>query len=333
MPRLSKHKLIEIVVRSVRSCGWSVLYFSKPADHPFRFRVFRDTETYTIRTYIWNMTHGGGLVRPANEYRIQITGVSHFEPEPDGKTLILGWSDEAGVFAGFDYRRHSGPLGSSPSMQIREQFLREAYERGFSPCRKGKREIAISFRPDFIIEYIRFLEQLHDVGRSPNDFEVLASVAADPNTVDDSDLARVSQQRRTAVASVRRALRDTSFKDRVLTAYRDQCAVCSLQMELVDAAHIVPVSVPDSTDETSNGLALCSLHHRAYDRAIVTVDDQYHVLMSNKEQNRLREIGHDGGMQEFIQGLRHLIILPPAISDRPSVRYLKKGREVRNWVG
>ncbi len=333
MPRLDKRLLLDKVVRSIKGCGWNVLYLSKPSDHPFRLRVFQDAETYTVRIYIWNMTHGGGPARPADEYRIQITGVSRFEPEPEGKTLILGWWDEAGVFAGFDYRKHSGALGASPSMQIREQFLREAYERGFSPCNKGNREIAIAFRPDFFVEYIRFLEPLHDVGKSPVDFEVLSSVAEDPSAVNDADLEKVSQQRRTAVASVRRALRDTSFKERVLTAYSHQCATCSLQMDLVEAAHIVPVAVPNSTDETANGLALCTLHHKAYDRAIIAVDDQYHVLMSNSEKSRLQDIGHDGGMDSFIRGLRPLIILPPAINDRPNVRYLRKGREVRSWVG
>lgn len=333
MPILSKRQLIERIVNSIRDCGWGFLYLSRPPAPPLRLRVFRESETYLIRIYIWNMTHGGGRLRPADEYRIQITGVSRFEPEQGGKTLILGWWDEAGVFAGFDYRRHSGLLGASPSMQIREQFLREAYEHGFSPCNKGNREIAIAFRPDFLTEYIRFLEHLHDVGRSPTDFEVLSSVAVDPAAVNDLDIDRVSQQRRSAVASVRRALRDNSFKERVLTAYRHRCAVCSLQMDLVEAAHIVPVAVPNSTDDTSNGLSLCTLHHSAYDRALITVDDEYHVLFSDSKRDRLREIGNDGGMDSFVRALRPLILLPPAINDRPNVRYLRMGREIRNWVG
>lgn len=332
MARLSKRLLFEKVVWAIRGCGWSVIYLSKLSDHPFRIRMFRDTETYTVRVYIWNMTHGGGHARPADEYRIQITGVSRFEAEPEGKTLILGWWDEASVFAGFDYRKHTALLGASPSMQIREEFLREAYERGFAPCNKGNREIAIAFRPDFIAEYIRFLEPLHDAGKSPVDFSILSSISQDPAAVNDSDLQKVSEPRRSAVASIRRALRDSSFNQRVLTAYGHQCAMCSLQMDLVEGAHIVPVAVPDSTDETSNGLALCALHHKAYDRAIVTVDDRYHVLMSGSRKDRLRQIGHDGGMDSFIAGLRPLIILPPAVSDRPNIRYLRKGREVRDWA-
>jgi putative restriction endonuclease len=202
-----------------------------------------------------------------------------------------------------------------------------------SPCNKGNREIAIAFRPDFLVEYIRFLEPLHDTGKSPVDFEVLTSVATDPGKIRDDDMNKVTLPRRTAIASVRRALRDNSFKERVLTAYSHKCSACSLQMDLVEAAHIIPVSVQDSTDETCNGLALCALHHRAYDRALITIDDHYHVLISESEKGRLKEIKHDGGMESFIQSIRPLILLPPAESDRPNVRYLTLGREVRHWTG
>lgn len=99
------------------------------------------------------MTHGEGSEKPRNEYRIQITGLptSYFEPEIRGKTLILGWWDKVGVFAGFDYNKHSGMLGSSPSIQIREQYLRNAHINGFSPCNKGNEEIVIAFKPSFFI--------------------------------------------------------------------------------------------------------------------------------------------------------------------------------------
>jgi len=42
-------------------------------------------------------------------------------------------------------------LGSSPSIQIREQYLRNAHINGFSPCNKGNEEIVIAFKPSFFI--------------------------------------------------------------------------------------------------------------------------------------------------------------------------------------
>ena len=88
MPRLAKSELFERVLAAVKACGWQFIILT--SQHPFRIRVFYEYEFYTIRVYIWNLTHGGGAARPAEEYRIQITGVTRFEPEPEGKTIILG---------------------------------------------------------------------------------------------------------------------------------------------------------------------------------------------------------------------------------------------------
>jgi putative restriction endonuclease len=330
MPRLGKPDLLGKIIDTIKICGWRSLLLT--SRHPFRLRIFGGSETYTVKIYIWNLTHGGGAARPADEYRIQITGITRFEPDPEGKTLILGWWDEGRVFAGFDYRKHSGALGASPSIQIRERFLREAHQRGFSPCDKGNREIAIAFRPDFFVEYVRALEDLHDAGKVRTDFEALKAVSVDPFAVNDADLSAVTAIRKKAIASVLRSLRDRSFRERVLNSYAYRCAMCGIQLELVEAAHIVPVQVPGSTDETSNGLALCSLHHLAYDKALVTVSDDYHVLVSSQEKARLREMGYDEGMESFVANLRQLILLPPDVRDRPKVNYLRRGREIRAWV-
>lgn len=331
MPLPKKQQLLERVITAIRACDWQYLLLK--TDHPFRLRVFRDRESYNVRIYIWNLTHGGGPARPADEYRIQITGIDHFEPERDGKTLILGWWDPVGVFAGFDYRKHEGKLGSSPSMQIRESFLQEAYlSLGLSPCNKGNQEIAIAFHPEFIIEYIRSLEDLHDVGKANIDFEVLKLASAEPASISESVLEKVSTVRRKAIQSVVRTLRDASFRDRVLTAYGHRCAICGLQLELVEAAHIVPVSEPSSTDETCNGLALCTLHHRAYDKAILAIANDYHVCVSLSERTRLKTNGFDGGMSSFVDGIRPIIHLPPDRKDRPNTNYLERGREIRHWA-
>src|SRR3712207_2991413 len=105
-----KHELLQHVTRAVTDSGWSVIYLASTDVHPFRLQIYRDDESYNLRVYIWRLTHGGGVARPQNEYRIQITGIDRFEQSPTEKTLILGWWEEVEVFAGFDVRRHAGSL-------------------------------------------------------------------------------------------------------------------------------------------------------------------------------------------------------------------------------
>ena len=117
-------------------------------------------------------------------------------------------------------------------------------------------------------------------------------------------------------------LRDASFQERILTAYRYRCAICGVQLDLVQAAHIVPVSHDEGTDQTSNGIALCALHHYAYDRGLIFIDEEYSVEINQNKIDKLRSISRDDGLEEFTNALRALIILPPTISDRPHIEYL-----------
>ena len=62
------------------------------------------------------------------------------------------------------------------------------------------------------------------------------------------------------------------FRAKVLRAYDGTCAMCRLRRtELIDAAHILEDWHPDSRPVVPNGLALCKIHHAAYDANIVGV--------------------------------------------------------------
>jgi putative restriction endonuclease len=104
-----------------------------------------------------------------------------------------------------------------------------------------------------------------------------------------------------------------------------------VQLNLTDAAHIVPVSHESSVDKTYNGLALCALHHRAYDQSLVTVWEDYAVRVSQTEEMRLSAIARGAGMEAFREGLLPSILLPPAVLDRPHAEYIRLGNNIRGW--
>lgn len=327
-----KNDLLDIIVQSINDSGWNVLYVGDIKQHPFLLKIYNDEESYLLRIYVWNLTHGGGAARAVDEYRIQITGPDHFEQLAGEKTLILGWWGSVGVFAAFDYLKHSGSLGHSPSMQIREEFLRNALINGFSPCNKDNNEIAVAFRPDFFVNYVQCKDQLHSFGTAAADFRVLEEVSASPLILNTTLLATVSAARQTTVTTLSKKLRDTSFKSRVLNAYGNKCAFSGMQLKLVDAAHILPVSDSGSTDDTANGIALSALYHRAYDRGIVTFNELYQTVVNTSEMQKLRDIGYDGGMDKFMRDLRPIINVPPSVTDRPNVAFIREANRLRGWV-
>jgi putative restriction endonuclease len=330
MVRLQKSELLAKAEEAIRISGFNVLYLN-PGKYPALYRIYEDRSSLLVQIYIWNITHGGRN-RSADEYRIQATGVSQFNPKADARNLVLGWWDDVGVFAGWDIRQHRGPLGTSPSLQISETALREAVHGGFAPYVKDNNETAIAFRPEFMGTYIWFLQALHDSGSVPAEAAILKRLSENPGRIKEQDIdEEVAEERKRALVSTWRTLRALDFRDRVLTAYSHRCAMCGIQLRLVDGAHILPVSEPTSSDQTANGIALCALHHRAYDCGLITFDPTHKIHVNDLTVGRLRADDEIFGLKEFRKALRSVICAPPNTRDRPAARFVKKANVLRGW--
>ena len=114
---------------------------------------------------------------------------------------------------------------------------------------------------------------------------------------------------------VRHRIHQSTFRDRVLKAYRSQCTVCRLKhARMLDAAHIIADSDPEGEPVVKNGLSLCKLHHAAYDQSIFGIRPDYKIEV---RRDILEEV--DGPMLRH--GLQEIhdatIQLPSRKSDRP----------------
>ena len=73
--------------------------------------------------------------------------------------------------------------------------------------------------------------------------------------------------------------RTSNFRNNVLRAYEYKCAVCGFDVKLgdtpiaLDACHI-RWQMADGPDELGNGLALCVMHHKLFDRGAFTLSMQ-----------------------------------------------------------
>lgn len=144
----------------------------------------------------------------------------------------------------------------------------------------------------------------------------VGDVAEDDSVGRRSYITTVTQQR----------LHQASFRERVLAAYRDCCAVCRLKhRELLDAAHILGDKDPQGEPWVWNGLALCKIHHAAFDRNILGIDPDQVVRI---REDILKE--EDGpmlehGLQEF-DG-KPLLVVPTSRHLRPRRDFLAKRYE------
>ena len=114
-----------------------------------------------------------------------------------------------------------------------------------------------------------------------------------PSTLHEDILAAVGIEYPLRVAEIessrlvsKRKGRDPNFRLSILRAYEYKCAICSFDVRLgntlvaLEAAHI-RWQQAGGPDELANGLALCSLHHKLFDRGAFTLSHQLEILVSD----------------------------------------------------
>lgn len=91
------------------------------------------------------------------------------------------------------------------------------------------------------------------------------------------------------------------FREAVLDAYGHACALCGYDVRMgratvgLGAAHI-RWRQAGGPDDVANGLALCAIHHRAFDRGAVSLDLDYRILVSDRLAGRV-------GLDEWFRSL------------------------------
>jgi len=89
----------------------------------------------------------------------------------------------------------------------------------------------------------------------------------------------------------------------------------------LDAAHIIPDSHEDGLASIRNGLALCKIHHAAYDSNILGIRPD---LVVQIKSDLLEEV--DGPMLQYGLKERHnqrLMVLPKVRGERPGGEFLE----------
>jgi len=153
-------------------------------------------------------------------------------------------------------------------------------------------------------------------------FFLEADVGASRPVLSADEYGDTAARRAYATATVKVRLHQRRFRELVVRAYRERCAVCRLRHpELLDGAHILPDRDERGRPEVPNGLSLCKIHHGAFDAEILGIDPDYRIHI---RRDILEE--HDGpmlrhGLQEMD---RQPIVLPSRDALRPNREYLEE---------
>jgi putative restriction endonuclease len=119
-----------------------------------------------------------------------------------------------------------------------------------------------------------------------------------PETMHEDILDAVGLDMEMYAVSRKRRARDPRFRDKILRAYEYRCAVCGFNVRIgsqlvgIEAAHIKwhQMGGPDTEE---NGMALCSLHHKLFDRGVFTITPSRILLVAE-------EANGSAGFQEWL---------------------------------
>ncbi len=121
-------------------------------------------------------------------------------------------------------------------------------------------------------------------------------------------------------------VRSNVFKKEVPKIYNFTCCISGLRVDsisnvsMIDACHIIPFS-ESYNDTITNGIALCPNLHRAFDRGLISISDNYKVLM-NTGFSEINETSYS--LKQF-EGKE--LLLPSNTRYRPSQESLRHHRD------
>ena len=193
-----------------------------------------------------------------------------------------------------------GPGGDAHRRSLLDQDVHGGFPRAVQAALQSNEEIAEQIARELVESH--FPRTLHD--------DILRATGIDAGFVQS-----------------RRKRHESGFREAVLAAYGHRCAVCDFAVRLndspvaLDAAHI-KWHRARGPDRICNGIALCALHHRLFDKGAFTLSPYRSIVVASSVSGQ----GFDESLGQFDS---KPIALPAKDDDAPDPRFLKwHAREV-----
>jgi HNH endonuclease/restriction-modification system family protein len=256
---------VKLVERLVAEAGPKAIELEDLGDGwPSRVRVRVTTGWQPVDLYISGV---GSHNRKQYEYRFQNPPEKSKRPiitSPGALPVLLGYSEEWGrpVCVAADVQRR---LGSDHRFSVLfvVALLKAAAQRGWSEYHTTSDEVIVGFQPSLLPAFVEMMSG----GIAVRERQIVDAITNAGLSQDDGE-----QTRERARAAASRVVVDARFRRDVMKAYAGECALCGLDWDMIEAAHIYPVTAPKSVDRVWNGLALCGNHHSLFDRHKIYVE-------------------------------------------------------------
>ena len=196
-----------------------------------------------------------------DESRIQCPGDMPLALKKCAKTkmkpVILGFDSTNKVFCAWDPKRFVGRSHKTTRFSIycRVSAQRRARRVGYAAYNDQLGQRVVVVTSEFLGLYLENIDTFHSDNIDPKD--LIRGYQAMSASGDSSGSFDVKRKKIEFTHTC--YPRNPLFRAAVMAAYKARCAACEMQLEMIEAAHIIQHSHPASTDSVTNGLALCVL--------------------------------------------------------------------------
>jgi len=320
---LNPKDLRYLLIDSLRLYSDNVVFID--GNNPYRFSINKKTFYVLIK----NVHESGDGRDNQDECRIQISKSKNFNEALNSGTevIIFGYFADEKVFTAWNpfLMRDRFNKRTTISLYSRFSVQKIAAKEKIASYRDSNGQSVISFIPDYLGLYLENLSSIHLV--SNEELKELVEQSDYLNN-DNADGEFNTSEGKLTITHARQR-RDPNFRKRVYDAYNYKCAMCGIQLELIEAAHIVPHSHEKGTDEIDNGICLCALHHTAYDRSLIYFDEKLNILINESKMEYLEKVGLDSGIRKFEKLSFDKIQIPENHTLRPNLSNVKIANQAR----
>ena len=324
MPLLNSGELLQAIIDACRQCTETVLYVQ--GRNPFSLSI----DGHEVTVFVANVSHARRS--DPDEFRIQCPG--HLPEElarirVSGQPVcILGYNADTDTFSAWDPGRFVQRSRGTQrfSLYTRMSNHEKASSDGLSIYQDATGQNVLSLRSEFLTLYIGNTETMHKASK-----RALTNIVSAHNATRSGVASRrlVTVAKRKIEITQTQFARNPQFREAVREAYGNRCAMCGIQLELTEAAHLVPHKDPRGLDIVSNGIALCVLHHRSLDTGLVYLDTSYNIRINPVRHKYLAKLQRIEGFRQFRRQLSKTIGLPQDPSDYPLSEYIVLGNRLR----
>jgi len=324
---LNHGELRVLLIDTLRRYTDSIEYVS--GSNPYLFKINGKAKYIYIR----NIHQTGQKRENQDECRIQINRSPSFNTARRSKfpVLFLGYLKDSDVFTAWEPTRLKKRINIHRAVSVYSRFstLEDAAHNGISSYTDSAGQTIVSFHPEYLGLYLDNYSRVH-ASDSLQLRKLIGAYQKEVTKRAPKCTITVNRKKYRVVSS--RYKRNAAFQKAISAAYQSRCAFCGVDLDLVEAAHIIPHAHKQGTDLPSNGICLCSLHHTAYDKGLLYIDKKYRIRINNNRLSYLRKISRAHGGVEFQRGLLKRMRMPISLGDRPSMAFIDKGNLIRGVV-